>query len=67
MIWDREVGGSNPLAPTSNLNSLLLPSSAAVYHLSQIVNKLNWLHVASKMNGANVAHGSFQIRAHQLV
>ena len=25
MIWDREVGGSNPLAPTNNINNLPLP------------------------------------------
>ena len=33
MIWDREVGGSNPLAPTNNFNSLRLLSLAAVFHL----------------------------------
>jgi hypothetical protein len=32
-VWDREVGGSNPLAPTIKVNSLRLPSSVAVFHL----------------------------------
>jgi hypothetical protein len=25
-VWDREVGGSNPLAPTNNIKSLRSPS-----------------------------------------
>ena len=29
-VWDREVGGSNPLAPTNTINNLLLPALAAV-------------------------------------
>src|SRR5678809_1391972 len=33
VIWDREVGGSNPLAPTNSINNLRLPSLAAVSHL----------------------------------
>jgi len=31
-VWDREVGGSNPLAPTIRINNLRLPSLAAVLH-----------------------------------
>jgi len=30
-VWDREVGGSNPLAPTTNINNLRLPALAAVF------------------------------------
>jgi len=33
MIWDREVGDSNPLAPTNSINNLRLPSLATVSHL----------------------------------
>ena len=33
VIWDREVGGSNPLAPTIGISILRLPSLAAVSHL----------------------------------
>jgi hypothetical protein len=29
LVWDREVGGSNPLAPTININNLRLPTLAA--------------------------------------
>ena len=32
-VRDREVGGSNPLAPTSNFNDLRLPAVAVVFHL----------------------------------
>jgi len=31
LVWDREVGGSNPLAPTTNINNLRLPALAAVF------------------------------------
>jgi hypothetical protein len=30
LVWDREVGGSNPLAPTNHINNLRLPALAAV-------------------------------------
>ena len=30
LVWDREVGGSNPLAPTNHINNLRLPTLAAV-------------------------------------
>jgi hypothetical protein len=31
LVRDREVGGSNPLAPTSQINNLRLPVVAAVF------------------------------------
>ena len=36
IIRDREVGGSNLLAPTIRINYLRLPTLAAVFHLWQI-------------------------------
>jgi len=34
VIWDREVGGSNPLAPTNNFNSSLLSSFAPAFQVT---------------------------------
>ncbi len=39
-VRDREVGGSNPLAPTNQFNNLRLPAMAAVFRLWPICGQL---------------------------
>ena len=39
-VRDREVGGSNPLAPTNRIKNLRLPAMAAVFHLWPICGQL---------------------------
>ena len=39
LVWDREVGGSNPLAPTKHINNLRLPTLAAVLLVWEICDQ----------------------------
>ena len=57
-VRDREVGGSNPLAPTNSINSLRPPAFGGRI---SFVDKLNWSSVTLELNDANVAHHCFQI------
>jgi hypothetical protein len=45
-VRDREVGGSNPLAPTIQIKNLRLSTLAAVFHLGQFVDTLDDSHLA---------------------
>ena len=39
LVWDREVGGSNPLAPTNIFNNLRPPALAAVLFVWEICDQ----------------------------
>jgi hypothetical protein len=65
-IWDREVGGSNPLAPTSQINNLRLPVVAAVFLVWPICGHFVQVHLSLQLNGPNVPDCGLQIlTAHQ--
>ena len=40
-VRDREVGGSNPLAPTNHINNLRLPVLAAVFRVWPIFEEIS--------------------------
>jgi hypothetical protein len=54
VVRDREVGGSNPLAPTSQINNLRLPVVAAVFLVWPICGHFVQVHLSLQLNGPNV-------------
>ena len=62
IIRDREVGGSNPLAPTIIINDLRLPALAAVFHCGQfVVFFFNQSDLTRESMGSDVSFGSLHI------
>ncbi len=65
-IWDREVGVSNPLAPTNHINNLRLPTLAAVSLVWEIFDQNSENPLFFELHSANVSHCNLQILvAHQ--
>ena len=65
-VRDREVGGSNPLAPTKHINNLRPSTLAAVLLVREICDQILRTHISLKLDGTNVSHRRLQILvAHQ--
>ena len=56
LVWDREVGGSNPLAPTIHINTLRLPTLAAVSLVQKVYNQNSETHIFVKPHGTEMSH-----------
>ena len=59
-VRDREVGGSNPLAPTNRIKNLRLPVEAAVFLVWSICGQNSENAVSLKLDGTNVSHRRLQ-------
>src|SRR5437016_6750561 len=60
-VWDREVGGSNPLAPTNHINNLRLPALAAVSLVWEICEQNSENSLSLKLDNPNLTYCGLQI------